>query len=85
MRSPAFERWTGMPEALTVEDATPGRRWWARAAFAFALLTVVVPLLFAGLLSTMGILLIGVGGVVVCVAAVPRCAGQRLPWQCWRR
>lgn len=59
-----------MPEALTVEDATPGRRWWARAAFAFALLTVVVPLLFAGLLSTMGILLIGVGGVVVCVAAL---------------
>lgn len=37
-----------MPETVIGEDATPGRRWWARAAFAFAFLTVVVPLLFAG-------------------------------------
>lgn len=59
-----------MTESLIVEDATPGRRWWARAAFAFAFLAVIVPLVSAGVLSTMGVLLIGVGGTVVCVAAL---------------
>ncbi|MGN5236370.1 diacylglycerol/lipid kinase family protein [Rhodococcus sp. SJ-3] len=59
-----------MPETLIIENGTPGRRWWARAAFALAFLAVVVPVLFAGLLSTMGILLIGVGGAVVFAAAL---------------
>ncbi|WP_370184173.1 diacylglycerol kinase family protein [Rhodococcus wratislaviensis] len=52
-------------------DTTTGaRRWWARAAFALAILAVAVPLVSAGLLSTIGSLLVGVGGVVVMVAAL---------------
>ncbi|WP_213576456.1 diacylglycerol kinase family protein [Rhodococcus sp. USK13] len=46
------------------------RRWWARAAFAFAFLAAATPLVFAGLLGTVGLLLVGVGGVVVTVAAL---------------
>ncbi|QSE87054.1 diacylglycerol/lipid kinase family protein [Rhodococcus koreensis] len=52
-------------------DTTTGaRRWWARAAFALAILAVAVPLVSAGLLSTVGVLVVGVGGVVVMVAAL---------------
>ncbi|RZL75527.1 MAG: diacylglycerol kinase, partial [Rhodococcus sp. (in: high G+C Gram-positive bacteria)] len=52
-------------------DTTTGaRRWWARAAFALAILAVAVPLVSAGLLRSVGVLVVGVGGVVVMVAAL---------------
>ncbi|RZL76391.1 MAG: diacylglycerol kinase, partial [Rhodococcus sp. (in: high G+C Gram-positive bacteria)] len=52
-------------------DTTTGtRRWWARAAFALAILAVAVPLVSAGLLSAVGSLLVGIGGVAVMVAAL---------------
>ena len=52
------------------DTATRSRRWWARAAFALAILAVAVPLVSAGLLSSLGVLVVGVGGVVVMVAAL---------------
>ncbi|ABG94918.1 conserved hypothetical protein [Rhodococcus jostii RHA1] len=52
------------------DTATGARRWWARAAFALAILAVAVPLISAGLLSTVGSLLVGIGGVTVLVAAL---------------
>lgn len=55
---------------VAAHTATGSRRWWARAAFALAILAAVVPLVSAGLLSTVGLLLVGVGGVVVTVAAL---------------
>ena len=55
-------------EAITSEAR--GSRWWARAAFLFAVLTGAVPLLWAGLTSTIGVLLVSVGGVVVTTAAL---------------
>jgi diacylglycerol kinase family enzyme len=52
------------------DTATRSRRWWARAAFALAILAVAVPLVSAGLVSSLGVLVVGVGGVVVMVAAL---------------
>ena len=47
-----------------------GRRWWARVAFVFAVGAAAVPVLFAGLLGTVALLIVGAGGVVVTVAAL---------------
>lgn len=46
------------------------RCWSARAAFVFAAVAAAVPVLFAGLLGTIGLLVTGVGGVVVTMAAL---------------
>ncbi|MFZ2177728.1 MAG: diacylglycerol kinase, partial [Rhodococcus sp. (in: high G+C Gram-positive bacteria)] len=46
------------------------RRWWARVAFAFAVGAAAVPVLFAGVLGTLALFLVGTGGVVVTVAAL---------------
>ncbi|MBW0273713.1 diacylglycerol kinase [Nocardia sp. MH4] len=46
------------------------RAWSARAAFVFAALTAVIPVLFAGVVGTLGVLIIGTGGVVVTMAAL---------------
>jgi len=51
-----------------VADATH-ERWWARAAFVAGIGAGGVPIVFAGLLSTLAVLLVAVGGVVVTVAA----------------
>ncbi|NKY45229.1 diacylglycerol kinase [Nocardia cerradoensis] len=47
-----------------------GRTRWARTAFVFAAVTVVMPVAFAGLLGTLVLLIVGAGGVVVTVAAL---------------
>ncbi|MBY6410242.1 NAD(+)/NADH kinase [Rhodococcus sp. BP-252] len=46
------------------------RRWSARAAILFAVAASVVPVVFAGVLGTVALVLVGVGGVVVTVAAL---------------
>lgn len=55
-------------DAVLFESA--GSRWWARAAFLFAFLTAAVPLLWAGVASTVGVLLVSVGTIVVTVAGL---------------
>ncbi|PTR26532.1 diacylglycerol kinase family enzyme [Rhodococcus sp. OK519] len=45
------------------------QRWWARSGFAVGVCAVVAPIVFAGLLSTVALLVVAVGGVVVTVAA----------------
>ncbi|WP_280260221.1 diacylglycerol/lipid kinase family protein [Nocardia abscessus] len=52
------------------DTATRSQRWWARAAFVLAFLAAAVPVVSAGILSTVGVLCVGVGGVVVTVAAL---------------
>ncbi|ETD31403.1 diacylglycerol kinase family protein [Williamsia sp. D3] len=52
------------------QNVTTGSRWWARAALLFAVLTVVVPVLWAGLASTLGVLLVGAGASIVTTAAI---------------
>ncbi|MGY5310572.1 diacylglycerol/lipid kinase family protein [Nocardia gipuzkoensis] len=52
------------------DTATRSQRWWARAAFASAFLAAAIPVVSAGILSTVGVLCVGVGGVVVTVAAL---------------
>lgn len=47
-----------------------GRSRWARTAFVFAGAAVVVPVVFAGVLATLAVLIVGAGGVVVTVAAL---------------
>ncbi len=55
-------------------DAAAGdvrvRRWSARAAFVSVGCAVLVPVLFAGLLGTAGLVMVGIGGAVVTVAAL---------------
>ncbi|WP_410876051.1 diacylglycerol/lipid kinase family protein [Nocardia sp. A7] len=46
------------------------RHWWARAAFVFAACAAVVPALSAGIMGALALLIVGVGGVVVTVAAL---------------
>ncbi|MEE2033839.1 diacylglycerol/lipid kinase family protein [Rhodococcus chondri] len=46
------------------------QRWWARGAFVFAVGAAAVPVLFAGVLGTVALLVVGIGGVVVTVAAL---------------
>jgi diacylglycerol kinase family enzyme len=46
------------------------QRWWARGAFVFAVGAMAVPVLFAGVLGTVALLVVGTGGVVVTVAAL---------------
>ncbi|OZG30752.1 diacylglycerol kinase [Williamsia sp. 1138] len=62
-------------EAVRSEGA--GSRWWARAAFLFAFSTAAVPLLWAGLTSTVGVLLVSVGAVVITTAALYRVLASR--------
>ncbi|MCP2294202.1 Diacylglycerol kinase family enzyme [Nocardia amikacinitolerans] len=53
------------------DDAGASTRCWsARAAFFFAAVAAAVPVLFAGVLGTVGLLVVGSGGVVVTVAAL---------------
>ncbi|PPJ18002.1 diacylglycerol kinase [Nocardia nova] len=47
-----------------------GRSRWARTAFVFAGAAVVVPVVFADVLGTLALLIVGAGGVVVTVAAL---------------
>ncbi|WP_054811867.1 diacylglycerol/lipid kinase family protein [Nocardia arizonensis] len=54
----------------TEAAAVRSRRWSARAVFVLAAVAVAVPVLFAGLLGTAGLLLVGIVGMVVTVAAV---------------
>ena len=42
-----------------------GRRWWARGAFALAVAAAAVPVLFAGVLGAVALLVVEIGGVVV--------------------
>ncbi len=55
-------------------DASPSqarmRRWSARATFVLVGCAVLVPVLFAGLLATAGLVMVGIGGAVVTVAAL---------------
>ncbi|MBH0779904.1 diacylglycerol/lipid kinase family protein [Nocardia bovistercoris] len=51
-------------------DRTGMRRWAARAAFGFAGAAALAPVLFAGLLGTVGLFIVGAGGAVVTVAAL---------------
>ncbi|MFD6400250.1 diacylglycerol/lipid kinase family protein [Nocardia sp. NPDC060249] len=46
------------------------RRWWARLAFVAAAAAAVVPVLAAGVLGAVALLIVGTGGVVVAVAAL---------------
>ncbi|MEV6391357.1 diacylglycerol kinase family protein [Nocardia xishanensis] len=46
------------------------RRWSARATFVLVGCAVLVPVLFAGLLATAGLVMVGIGGAVVTVAAL---------------
>ncbi|PWV74311.1 diacylglycerol kinase family enzyme [Nocardia neocaledoniensis] len=55
---------------MTTVSGTPVRIWSARAAFVFAALTAGIPILFAGVAGTLGVLIVGTGGVVVTTAAV---------------
>ncbi len=47
-----------------------GRRWWARGAFVLAVAAAAVPVLFAGVLGTVALLVVEIGGVVVTVASL---------------
>ncbi|MGB2950480.1 MAG: diacylglycerol kinase family protein [Rhodococcus sp. (in: high G+C Gram-positive bacteria)] len=47
-----------------------GRRWWARGAFALAVAAAAVPVLFAGVLGAVALLVVEIGGVVVTVASL---------------
>ncbi|MET8653700.1 diacylglycerol/lipid kinase family protein [Nocardia aurea] len=55
-----------------MNDAADSRTrcWSARAAFVFAAVAAAAPVLFAGLIGTIGLLVTGVGGVVVTMAAL---------------
>ncbi|MEV0029528.1 diacylglycerol kinase family protein [Nocardia sp. NPDC050793] len=53
------------------------RRWSARAAFVSVGCAVLVPVLFAGLLGTAGLVMVGIGGAVVTVAALYWFLSQR--------
>lgn len=56
---------------MTSGESGPRLRCWAaRAAFLFAAMTALIPVLFAGVVGTLGVLIIGTGGVVVTVAAL---------------
>ncbi|MGC4991366.1 diacylglycerol/lipid kinase family protein [Nocardia salmonicida] len=57
---------------MTDTDTTGShaRRWWARLAFVCAAAAAVVPVLAAGVLGAMALLIVGTGGVVVAVAAL---------------
>jgi len=55
---------------MTTDSGRRIRTWSARAAFVFAALTAVIPVLFAGVVGTLGVLIIGTGGVVVTMAAL---------------
>lgn len=52
------------------DSAARIRCWSARAAFLFAALTAVIPVLFAGVAGALGLLIVGTGGVVVTIAAL---------------
>ena len=54
----------------SLEEVPETRRWWARAAYAAALLAVAVPLVAAGLAGTIALVITGVGAVLVAVAAI---------------
>ncbi|MFF2084462.1 diacylglycerol/lipid kinase family protein [Nocardia sp. NPDC058176] len=54
--------------ALTPTDRA--RRWWARSALCCAAAVVVVPILAAGFLGAVALLIVGTGGLVVTVAAL---------------
>ncbi|MFC9876732.1 diacylglycerol/lipid kinase family protein [Nocardia salmonicida] len=57
---------------MTNTDTTGShaRRWWARLAFVCAAAAAVVPVLAAGVLGAVALLIVGTGGVVVAVAAL---------------
>ncbi|MFC9476484.1 diacylglycerol/lipid kinase family protein [Nocardia sp. NPDC056952] len=57
---------------MTSPDTTGSRarRWWARLAFVCAAAAAVVPVLAAGVLGAVALLIVGTGGVVVAVAAL---------------
>lgn len=55
---------------MTTDSGARLRIWSARAAFLFAALTAVIPVLFAGVVGTLGVLIVGTGGVVVTLAAL---------------
>ncbi|MEV0298308.1 diacylglycerol kinase family protein [Nocardia sp. NPDC050710] len=59
-----------MSRSSTADRDANTRSWLARAAFAFAAAAAAVPIVFAGLRGTLGLLLVGIGGVVVTVAAL---------------
>ncbi|MFC8386491.1 diacylglycerol/lipid kinase family protein [Nocardia sp. NPDC057272] len=57
---------------MTSPDTTGSRarRWWARLAFVCAAAAAAVPVLAAGVLGAVALLIVGTGGVVVAVAAL---------------
>lgn len=55
---------------MTEDSGTRVRRWSARAAYLFAAVTIAVPVVFAGVVGTVGLLIVGAGGVVVTTAAL---------------
>lgn len=58
-----------MTTPVRTDRPSSKQSWLARAAFAALVLAVVVLLIFAGL-KTLTMLILGIGGVVVCVVAV---------------
>ncbi|WP_072804218.1 diacylglycerol/lipid kinase family protein [Rhodococcoides yunnanense] len=59
-----------MNKPTTLDASARARRWWARAAFVFALGAAAAPILVAGVLGTAALLAAGTGGVVIAVAAL---------------
>ncbi|MCB5274705.1 Diacylglycerol kinase [Arthrobacter sp. SO5] len=55
---------------IHVAEVPQTRRWWARAAFVAIFCAAAVPLVAAGVLGTVALLLTGAGGVVVTVAGI---------------
>lgn len=59
-----------MGRVMSGDSGTRLRSWSARGAFVFAALTAAIPILFAGVAGTLGVLIVGTGGVVVTIAAL---------------
>ncbi|KZF04564.1 MAG: diacylglycerol kinase family protein [Rhodococcus sp. (in: high G+C Gram-positive bacteria)] len=59
-----------MNESDFADVSDHSRRWWARGAFVLAVAAAVVPVLFAGVLGTVALLVVEIGGVVVTVASL---------------
>ncbi|MEV6216690.1 diacylglycerol kinase family protein [Nocardia sp. NPDC051833] len=55
---------------MSADSGARIRTWAARAALLLAALTAVIPVLFAGVVGTLGVLIVGTGGVVVTLAAL---------------
>ncbi|WP_278262564.1 diacylglycerol kinase family protein [Nocardia sp. AG03] len=55
---------------MTEHTAPSSSHWWARAAYLFAAVAIAVPVVFAGVVGTVALLLVGTGGVVVTTAAL---------------